>query len=82
MIRETMAVARAEGAVIEDAYADALIEGFRNAPPDGINSLHADRAAGRPMETDARNGAVVRFGRKHGIHTPLNEMAVTLLNAP
>lgn len=82
MIRETIAVGRAEGAVIEDAYADTLLEGFRAAPPDGVNSLHADRAAGRPMETDARNGAVVRFGKKHGIPTPLNEMAVTLLNAP
>ncbi len=81
MIRETLAVARAEGAVIEDAYVAALIAGFRAAPPDGINSLHADRAAGRPMETDARNGAVVRFGKKHGIPTPLNEMAVTLLAA-
>ncbi len=82
MIRETMAVGRAEGAVIEDGYADTLIESFRHAPVDGINSLHADRAAGRPMEADARNGAVVRFGKKHGIPTPLNEMAVTLLNAP
>ena len=34
---------------------------------------------GRPMEVDARNGAVVRFGRKHGIATPSNEMAATLL---
>jgi hypothetical protein len=33
------------------------------------------------MEIDARNGAVVRFGRKHGIATPLNEMAVALLVA-
>ena len=33
------------------------------------------------MEIDARNGAVVRFGRKHSIATPLNEMAVALLIA-
>lgn len=54
---------------------------MRNASPDGVNSLHADRAAGRPMETDARNGAVVRIGRRHNIPTPLNQMAVTLLDA-
>jgi 2-dehydropantoate 2-reductase len=81
MIREAIAVGRAEGAVIEDTLADTLIAGFRAAPPDSINSLHADRVAGRPMETDARNGAVVRFGKKHGIPTPLNEMAATLLAA-
>ena len=54
---------------------------MRNAPPDGLNSLIADRMAGRPMEVDARNGAVVRFGKKHDIPTPLNEMAVALLLA-
>ncbi len=81
MIRECMAVGRAEGAVLEDALADQLLAGFRAAPRDGINSLHADRAAGRPMEIDARNGAIVRFGRQHGIPTPCNEMAATLLAA-
>jgi len=81
MIRECMAVGRAEGAILVDGLADQLLAGFRAAPRDGINSLHADRAAGRPMEVDARNGAVVRFGRKHGIPTPRNEMAAILLAA-
>jgi 2-dehydropantoate 2-reductase len=43
--------------------------------------MHADRIAGRQMEIDARNGAVVRFGRKHGIATPVNQMIVALLDA-
>ena len=30
---------------------------------------------------DARNGAIVRLGRKHGIPTPCNQMAVALLGA-
>jgi len=33
------------------------------------------------MEIDARNGSVVRIGRKHGIPTPCNQMAVELLRA-
>jgi 2-dehydropantoate 2-reductase len=33
------------------------------------------------MEIDARNGAIVRLGKKHGIPTPSNSMAVALLNA-
>lgn len=49
--------------------------------PDSINSIHADRIAGRPMEIDARNGIIVRLGRKHGIPTPINEMVVALLEA-
>lgn len=81
IVRECVAVGRAEGAQLDDAIVDAVVEGARNAPPDSINSLLADRRAGRQMEIEARNGAIVRFGRKHGIPTPLNEMAVALLVA-
>jgi 2-dehydropantoate 2-reductase len=81
MIRECLAVGRAEGAVLDDALPEQLLAGFRAAPRDGINSLHADRVAGRPMEVDARNGAIVRFGRKRGVPTPRNEMAAILLAA-
>jgi 2-dehydropantoate 2-reductase len=81
MVRECIAVGRAAGATLDDSIVEAVVDGARNAPADSINSLLADRMAGRPMEIDARNGAVVRLGRKHGIPTPLNEMAVALLVA-
>ena len=72
---------RAEGARLDDGVVEQVVDGARRAPADSINSLLADRMAGRRMEIDARNGAVVRFGRKHGIPTPFNEMAVALLVA-
>ncbi len=81
IVRECLAVGRAEGARLDDGVVEAVVDGARRAPPDSLNSLIADRMAGRPMEIDARNGAIVRFGRKHGIPTPLNEMAVALLVA-
>src|SRR6478609_4981179 len=81
LARECLLVGRAEGAVLEDSLPETILAASRQAPPDAVNSLHADRAAGRPMEIDARNGAVVRFGKKHGIPTPCNEMAATLLAA-
>jgi 2-dehydropantoate 2-reductase len=81
IVRECIAVGRAEGAKLDDSIVEAVVDGARNAPADSINSLLADRMAGRPMEIDARNGAVVRLGRRHGIPTPLNEMAVALLVA-
>jgi 2-dehydropantoate 2-reductase len=31
------------------------------------------------MEVDARNGVIVRLGRKHGIPTPYNHMGSVLL---
>lgn len=81
MVRECMAVGRAEGALFEDGLPEKILAGQRAAPPDGVNSIHADRAAGRPMELDARNGVIMRLGRKHGIATPCNDMAVALLAA-
>lgn len=81
IIRECAAVARAEGAHLEENVADVVLEAQRAAPADSINSMLADRQAGRPVEIDARNGVIVRLGRKHGIATPANGMAVALMEA-
>lgn len=79
MVRECVAVGRAEGAVLGDSVPEDVQAAYRRSAPDGVNSLLADRRAGRPMEIDARNGVIVRMGRKHGIATPANSMAVALL---
>jgi 2-dehydropantoate 2-reductase len=81
IIRECIAVGRAEGAKLNDEDADDVLKMCRASAPDSINSLHADRLAGRPMEIDARNGVIVRLGKKHGIPTQSNQMAVALLEA-
>ena len=79
MARECVSVGRAEGAQLDDAVAQAVVEEFQRGKEDTINSMLADRMAGRPMEVDARNGVIVRLGEKHGIATPLNRMAVAVL---
>jgi 2-dehydropantoate 2-reductase len=81
IIRECAAVARAEGAQLEDNVPEVVLAVQRAAPADSINSMLADRQAGRPVEIDARNGVIVRLGRKHGIATPANSMAVALMEA-
>jgi 2-dehydropantoate 2-reductase len=81
IIRECAAVARAEGAHLEENVADLVLAALRAAPADSINSMLADRQGGRPVEIDARNGVIVRLGRKHGIPTPTNSMAVALMEA-
>jgi 2-dehydropantoate 2-reductase len=81
LVGECVAVGRAEGADLPSDLPQAVVEGYRAGPADGINSLHADRAAGRPMELDARNGVIVRLGARHGIATPVNAMVVALLEA-
>jgi 2-dehydropantoate 2-reductase len=79
IVDETVAVAREEGVDLPDGMADEVIEIYRGQPEDSVNSLLADRQAGRPMEIDIRNGVIVRLGAKHGVATPFNEMAVALL---
>jgi len=81
LMRECLEVGRAEGAVLADSLPEEVLAGYRSGPPDAVNSLLADRLAGRRLETDARNGAVVRIGRRHGIATPVNAMIVALLEA-
>jgi 2-dehydropantoate 2-reductase len=81
IVRECIAVGRANGARLDDTIVDQVIEAYCRAPPDAINSLHADCQARRPTELDARNGVIVRLGRKHGIATPCNELAVALVQA-
>jgi 2-dehydropantoate 2-reductase len=79
---ECIAVARAEGAALDDSLAIQIVEQMV-ATPDAEhhgNSLFYDRRAGRPMEFEARNGVVVRLARKHGIATPLNDAAYALLS--
>jgi 2-dehydropantoate 2-reductase len=81
IIRECIAVGRAEGAQLDDEITEEVLRSYRASPPDSVNSLYADRLAGRPMEIDARNGVIVRLGQKHGVPTPDNQMAVALLEA-
>lgn len=81
LVAECVAVGRAEGAILEDDLPQRIVEGHRRAPIDAVNSMLADRLAGRRTEVDARNGAVVRRGRAHGVATPLNAMALAVLEA-
>jgi len=81
MVEECAAVGRAEGAHLDGNVSEQVVGGYRGQPRDSVNSMLADRLAGRRMEIDARNGVIVRLGEKHGIATPLNRMAVAVLTA-
>jgi 2-dehydropantoate 2-reductase len=81
LMHECLAVAAAEGATIEASFSEKIIAGYRATMSDAINSMHADRIAGRPMELDTRNGVIVRLAAKHGLAAPLNALMVTLLEA-
>lgn len=80
-LRECLAVARAEGAVLGDDVPEELLDGFRSSPTDLGTSILADRVAGRPLEWEVRNGVIQRRGRAHGIPTPISDVVVPLLAA-
>lgn len=80
LIRECIEVGKAEGADLSESIIPQIISSAANAPEGSMNSLHADLVGRRPMEWDARNGVIVRIGKKHGIATPCNALATQLLS--
>jgi 2-dehydropantoate 2-reductase len=51
---------------------EGIIRFIDKLPPDGTASMQRDIMAGRPSELHEQSGAVVRFGAKAGVPTPIN----------
>ena len=81
ILQECYAVARAEGADLQDAAIGAVVASFAKLDDSGGTSMLYDRLAGRPLEHDALYGAVIRAGERHGIPTPTHRTLSALLSA-
>jgi 2-dehydropantoate 2-reductase len=81
LARECMAVAEAEGARLDPAFAEQMVDRLAAMPPDMGSSILFDRAADRTLEWDARNGVLCRLGARHGVPTPISDVLVPLLAA-
>ncbi len=79
VLREVLAVARADGAQLDDDEAEQVLEAFAAMPADSGTSMLYDRLAGRPLEYDALSGAVVRAAERTGVDVPLNRALLALL---
>lgn len=79
LMREVAAVGRAEGADLPDELVPLIADGVRQRAGHHLNSITADRLAGRPTEWAARNQVVLRLAERHGIDVPLNRMGTTLI---
>lgn len=66
-IAEALAVARASGAIIDDAVVWGILEGL---PASTQSSMSKDLVAGRELELDAIAGPIARGGETYGIATP------------
>jgi 2-dehydropantoate 2-reductase len=75
LMQEAYAVGRARGIDLPEGTVDRLFERIRSgfeSNPGMHSSMYYDILAGRRLEIDAANGAVVRLGREVGVATPLN----------
>ncbi len=78
ILEEAAAVGRADGAQLPANEPEQLLATLLTYPPDAGTSMYFDRLAGRPLEIEALNGAVVAAGERHQMPTPLNRMLLTL----
>ena len=79
-LAECLAVARAEGADLDDEVIDEIVGLFAGVPEDLTTSILTDREQGRPLEWDVRNGVVARKGAAR-VATPISDLVVPLLAA-
>lgn len=78
--RECSQVARATGIPLpEDAAAAMLHYGETVLRPGFKSSMCRDVERGKPLEVDAINGAVVRFGKEADVETPANQTVLDAL---
>jgi 2-dehydropantoate 2-reductase len=78
LVDEGKAVADAMGIAL-DSDPDRLVDHAAEVAYEHCASMLQDVLAQRPTEIDALNGGIVRFGREHGVPTPMNEAITALI---
>lgn len=80
LIDEVVAVAAAEGIILDDADRAKWDGVLAGQPVEGRTSMLQDVLAGRPTEVGIFAGRVVQLGARHGIPTPYNQAMVWALS--
>lgn len=81
LVAECVAVGRAEKADLSESVPEEEVTRLASLPDHVGSSMLYDRLAGRALEYDALNGAVMRAGERRGVATPLNAAVTALLAA-
>ncbi|RVU43850.1 ketopantoate reductase family protein [Rubrivivax rivuli] len=79
VVQEAVAVAQAEGQALNAAEMQAAVAGVMQRMPAQRSSTAQDLARGRRSEIEQLNGEIVRAGARHGIHTPVNQALLALV---
>lgn len=79
VVEEVYAVARAEGADVDDDFVEERIRFSEQVDGTSYSSLHHDLLSGRRMELEALHGMVLRLSERHGVPAPACHAIYALL---
>ena len=79
VMREVIAVARAEGVGLPEDYLATAMHRADTVAPDMTSSMHHDLERGNPLEVRWLSGGVVELGRANGVPTPCNRAIADIL---
>lgn len=79
LMREVVAVGRAEGVNLEEDYAERRLKLTDDVAYDMTSSMHHDLERGNRLEVRWLSGGVVELGQKAGVPTPLNRAVADIL---
>jgi 2-dehydropantoate 2-reductase len=79
LMRETVAVGRAQGVALPEDYAEQRLAFADGLPPDMTSSMHHDLERGQPLELCWLSGGVVEMGAALGVPTPANQSVYDVL---
>lgn len=79
VVEEGIEVAKKEGAKIDNEFSVNLISKLKAYPSTKGSSMLTDRWNGNPIEINAKNGIISKYGKKHRIKTEINDIIYTLL---
>jgi 2-dehydropantoate 2-reductase len=80
IMREVVDVAQGLGIDLRESDVDHIVD-YTKRTPSILTSMEVDRRMGRPLETEALIGVVVRKGRQLGVATPVSSVIYALLDA-
>ena len=78
-LKEIEAAGRASGVNLPSDIHTTTLSYIEENLEDLQASMHTDVMAGRPLELEALNGAVIRAGRAGGVPTPINDVIYAML---
>jgi 2-dehydropantoate 2-reductase len=79
LMRETVAVGRAQGVSLPEGYADERLAFADGLPFDMTSSMHHDLERGNPLEVNWLSGGVVQLGEEAGVPAPANRAVRDIL---